>query len=486
MQLREPIGAKTPYQTLASTLHQGGHRTHLPSSTLNQALGAEGSLWVWVGQIPEGSSILRPLDGLELTSQPRRGPGVAVIDDQGQAKAALVGAAGEQRIIGWVERVWRRPRLIHLTKAPWSLLTRWQLPQKLWDHLDQVSIFRHYCRASMLQMQIAPIPEDADAVESACYNSKIASRTFDELALQGLSNTEKTLAERFLAPGDSVLDVGCGAGREAFGLAQREVRVTGIDLSRELIQRAKKHRADLGLEAWTHFAVCSVRALHEIPGSYQAVLLSSDVYAGIPGRQNRINTLLACKRAITPRGFVMVPATVSPIRPQDYLIDAPRRLLRRTWSAHIPEPGDRWSFSWPDATSPSFRHRFSSMQEILDEAGEAGLGLADRVGGYFVFAPHDQSGRAVHRIRYRRADDVVAEAFGDGLLLINKHQGSTFKLNQSGLMIWELAESGHTASEIAQALSHNPRSLAPPGHEIHRLVSKLVEGGLLEGQGVAR
>src|SRR5512136_2290781 len=47
------------------------------------------------------------------------------------------------------------------------------------------------------------------------------------------------LEELNLPSGGSVLDVGCGTGRHAIELAKRGYAVTGLDLSAEMLSRAK-------------------------------------------------------------------------------------------------------------------------------------------------------------------------------------------------------------------------------------------------------
>lgn len=54
--------------------------------------------------------------------------------------------------------------------------------------------------------------------------------------------------ELSLAPGARVLDVPCGLGRHSLLLASRGFRVTGIDLSSEAIESARKDAARLGLQ----------------------------------------------------------------------------------------------------------------------------------------------------------------------------------------------------------------------------------------------
>ena len=50
-----------------------------------------------------------------------------------------------------------------------------------------------------------------------------------------------------LQPGDHVLDACCGSGRHALELARRGFRVTGVDVSAEAIEYARKAAADEGL-----------------------------------------------------------------------------------------------------------------------------------------------------------------------------------------------------------------------------------------------
>jgi len=48
--------------------------------------------------------------------------------------------------------------------------------------------------------------------------------------------------------GDSVLELGCGTGRVTMALAERGYRVTGLDLSKPMLERAEEKRAKLPAE----------------------------------------------------------------------------------------------------------------------------------------------------------------------------------------------------------------------------------------------
>ena len=65
-------------------------------------------------------------------------------------------------------------------------------------------------------------------------------------------NTEREvdfLLEVFqLPPGSTILDMGCGTGRHAIELARRGYRVTGVDLSAGMLQRAREAAQQAGVD----------------------------------------------------------------------------------------------------------------------------------------------------------------------------------------------------------------------------------------------
>jgi SAM-dependent methyltransferase len=59
---------------------------------------------------------------------------------------------------------------------------------------------------------------------------------------------EPILDAAAVGPGDRVLDVGCGNGALSRAAATRAERVTGVDISAPMLDRARAHASELGLE----------------------------------------------------------------------------------------------------------------------------------------------------------------------------------------------------------------------------------------------
>jgi 2-polyprenyl-3-methyl-5-hydroxy-6-metoxy-1,4-benzoquinol methylase len=67
------------------------------------------------------------------------------------------------------------------------------------------------------------------------------------------------ISQRWGAGAKTILDVSCGIGTQAIGLAKRDFQVTGSDLSGGAIARAKVEALRRGVEI--DFSVCDMRAI---------------------------------------------------------------------------------------------------------------------------------------------------------------------------------------------------------------------------------
>ena len=83
---------------------------------------------------------------------------------------------------------------------------------------------------------------------------------------------EETLLQRHLAPGRRLLDIGCGAGREAIAFARAGLAVTGIDVAPAMIALARDRARAAGLAI--EFAVGEALTWPVTGGPFDAIYFS--------------------------------------------------------------------------------------------------------------------------------------------------------------------------------------------------------------------
>lgn len=109
------------------------------------------------------------------------------------------------------------------------------------------------------------------------------------------------VAERASLPGARVLDVGCGGGLLAEALARQEALVTGIDLAPEMIEIARLHALESGLNIDYRLAGAD-QLLPQAAGSFD-VVTCMEVLEHVPEPARLMRTLASLVR---PGGSVFV------------------------------------------------------------------------------------------------------------------------------------------------------------------------------------
>jgi arsenite methyltransferase len=108
-----------------------------------------------------------------------------------------------------------------------------------------------------------------------------------------------------LQPGETVLDVGCGAGIDTI-LAARAVgpsgRAIGLDLLEEMCDRARAHAQEAGVAEWTEFVRGEMEDIR-LPDASVDVVISNGVINLSP-RKSRV--LAEIRRVLRPGGRISV------------------------------------------------------------------------------------------------------------------------------------------------------------------------------------
>jgi ubiquinone/menaquinone biosynthesis C-methylase UbiE len=133
--------------------------------------------------------------------------------------------------------------------------------------------------------------------------------TYDRIAAHFASTREyawpevEQFVDEWSAPDQRALDLGCGNGRHAELLADHVARVVGLDVSRGLLDEARKRATERG------FAVDLVHGdAARIPVRDDAFDLA--VYVAtlhhLPDRESRVASLSELARVLTPEGHAVV------------------------------------------------------------------------------------------------------------------------------------------------------------------------------------
>jgi SAM-dependent methyltransferase len=186
-----------------------------------------------------------------------------------------------------------------------------------------------------------------------------------------------------LRKGARVLDVGCGAGRHAIGLAKRGYRVTGVDLSRPLLAEAQKAARGAGVKPT--FVHADMRRLAYTSAFDAAIsMFTSFGYFDRPDEDRQV--LRGIAKALRPRGKFLME-----LFNRDALVAS---LPNQSWQAR--EDG---TVVLEDASFDLLRGRFETRQIVIDRKGTRDFTASVRA---YTLAELkemlDASGLFVHRV----------------------------------------------------------------------------------------
>lgn len=140
------------------------------------------------------------------------------------------------------------------------------------------------------------------------------------LSFGHIDKVHRRIAEKFAAEGVRVLDIGCGTGSLAVVLARRGARVTGIDVSPQMLDIARRKVEQAGLEEGVTLLQMSAIDLDErLDASSFDLITGTLLFSELSDDEQRF-VLRQCHRLLVEGGrLVIADETVPPSWPKRLL-----------------------------------------------------------------------------------------------------------------------------------------------------------------------
>ncbi|HHW98780.1 MAG TPA: class I SAM-dependent methyltransferase [Firmicutes bacterium] len=137
--------------------------------------------------------------------------------------------------------------------------------------------------------------------------SKLAQLYDDLMAVvdyQSWADYLHALVERFGAPGNCLLDLGCGTGTLTIALQQKGYEPVGVDLSTEMLAIAanKGLAVGLGIDNWL---AMDMRSLHLPPDTFDIAICACDGFNYLRSDQELEAVFEQLKRILRPSGLLL-------------------------------------------------------------------------------------------------------------------------------------------------------------------------------------
>jgi 2-polyprenyl-3-methyl-5-hydroxy-6-metoxy-1,4-benzoquinol methylase len=295
-----------------------------------------------------------------------------IVEDDRPRRRAVV-----DRLLAVVVRIERGDVVLDLTRRTWRVLSQAACRMSLLAPLLRTRMSFERVRRPLFppldlggESALIEGVRDAYDLESSCWST-----------IDGLRPEEEMALARHLKPGMRLLDVGCGAGREAIAFARAGLDVIGIDFAPSMIDAARVNATRMALDV--RFELADVRTF-VTSERYDAIYLGPEVYEHVFRRARRETLLRQVAKLLRPGGLLMVSVAPAPKLSRlsrARLVDTIRRLVARWASGAVSEPGDHLTRGFAVAGRRSLRyfHRFAGASEIEAELTMSGLVLRDRI-----------------------------------------------------------------------------------------------------------
>lgn len=202
------------------------------------------------------------------------------------------------------------------------------------------------------------------------YDSKEEIQRYKQRAKNGFLDWEKTIADTYFPKAGKLLNIGCGCGREAFALSKYGHKLIATDISEEVIAHARFFSNELHIAV--DFRHTDGKTLSFPSGTFDYIIIWSQVLANVPGKNNRLALLKQCHNVLKQNGRISVSVhnreVCEPIARQ-------KGLIIETDDPDL-EDGDFIEKGDSESETPCYWHYFNK-NEIVDLLEKSGFSVLE-------------------------------------------------------------------------------------------------------------
>jgi len=144
-------------------------------------------------------------------------------------------------------------------------------------------------------------------MRNALYDSFIADYYDESPVMRGRVQDVSFYREAAREFGDPVLELGCGTGRITMALAEAGKRITGLDLSERMLERAVKKRAALRVEARERLhLVQGNMAGFDLGEKFRLVIIPFRPFQHLLEVHEQMNCLECARKHLAPGGRLIL------------------------------------------------------------------------------------------------------------------------------------------------------------------------------------
>lgn len=192
-------------------------------------------------------------------------------------------------------------------------------------------------------------------------NIKRYGEAIDEV---GLWESEKIIFDKYINKDDTILDIGCGAGRTTINLYKRGYKnIIGLDLSTSLIAYANNYIKENNMDI--NFVVGDATELEYPENAFDVVIFSFNGMQCIPGKKNRDNVLKEVYRVLKSGGiYIFTAHNRDDSGRYQYVWDEEKiKWENGTQDSNLEIYGDRYTI---DPTGETAFVHFSNIEEMIE------------------------------------------------------------------------------------------------------------------------